>query len=81
MGLMDEIKDKATAAIATQGLEDKIGGAVNSAADSLKAAAEKLPGGSMLSGLIDKGKAMLDSDGDGEIDLLEKAKGSLGTTK
>ena len=61
MGIMDEMKDKAEGLV----------GQAKGAAESLK---DKVPGGDKADGLIEKAKGMLDKDGDGEIDLLDKAK-------
>ncbi len=65
MGIMDEMKDKA----------EGLAGKAKDAAESMK---DKVPGGDKADGLLDKAKGMLDKDGDGEIDLLEKAKGAAG---
>ena len=63
MGIMDDMKGKA------DGLVDK----AKEAAGGLK---DKIPGGDRADGLIEKAKSMLDKDGDGGIDMLEKAKGA-----
>ena len=78
MGLLDDMKDKAGDAVGGAGIDDKANAAVDGLADKAKEAVSSLPGGEMLGGLVDKAKGMLDGDGDGDIDLLDKAKGLLG---
>ncbi len=65
MGIMDDMKDKAE-------------GLVDQAKDSAEGLKDKVPGADKADGLIEKAKGMLDKDGDGEVDLLEKAKGAAG---
>lgn len=66
MGIMDDMKDMKTKA---EGLVDK----AKTAAESFK---EKVPGSDRADGLLEKAKVALDKDGDGQIDVLEKAKGA-----
>ena len=65
MGIMDDMKGKA------DGLVEK----AKEAAEGLK---DKIPGGDKADGMIEKAKGMLDKDGDGDIDVLEKAKEAAG---
>lgn len=65
MGIMDEMKGKADV------LVDK----AKEAAVGLK---DKIPGGDKADGLIEKAKGMLDKDGDGDVDVLDKAKEAVG---
>jgi hypothetical protein len=78
MGLLDDMKDKAGDAVggaATGGaLDGKANEAVDAVANKVKEATSSLPGGEMIGGLIDKAKGMLDGDGDGDIDMLDKLK-------
>ena len=46
--------------------------------DSAEGLKDKVPGGDKAEGLMDKAKGLLDKDGDGEIDMLEKAKDAAG---
>lgn len=82
MGLLDNVKQQATdaagSAIDVQNFDTKATDFVNGAADKAKAALSSLPGGDMAAGLVDKAKGLLDSDGDGEIDVMAKVKGLFG---
>lgn len=64
MGIMDDMKDMKTKA---EGLVDK----AKTAAESIK---DEVPGGDKADGLLEKAKSALDKDGDGQIDVVEKAK-------